>query len=436
MSASQPPGVTAIYQTLKKIYPDQPNPLQVTALVKYWLNGPDPLDYVSMYANNGNPHLGIHPHWHYVSCGLSDLHGDGRVHSVGENDGPSGYGFELTFRLRRNPDETSPPTWPAQLMQELAKYVFNSDACLCDSDFFTWNAALDYQNDFIEQILIVNDPQLSSINAPFGYINFYQIVGICNDELHAVQQWNGHGIINLMKNMPETGGQWLVTDMERRTSLFQLNPRLKDYLEMGIEQEGSNLSAVSSKSWWSECSQETILSAASRAHNCNSNVNQPSSSSLSIRIRSSLANFRNENSDHHGDGREASRMSNYSSVSELLTSRPIKDGLQLRFNLDAAAFLPLAIKGRLAHGRHFTFQSKGFDSAITFVSSDITGTSVDETNPYAALKRWLQILIPDDFLELLAHDFDELQRPEELTLPRMYVWPHRKLMITVVGDGA
>ncbi len=20
------------------------------------------------------------PHWHYVSCGLSDLHGDGRVH--------------------------------------------------------------------------------------------------------------------------------------------------------------------------------------------------------------------------------------------------------------------------------------------------------------------------------------------------------------------
>lgn len=36
MSASQPPGVTAIYQTLKKIYPDQPNPLQVTALVKYW----------------------------------------------------------------------------------------------------------------------------------------------------------------------------------------------------------------------------------------------------------------------------------------------------------------------------------------------------------------------------------------------------------------
>ena len=44
------------------------------------LDGPDPLDYISMYANSGNPRHGIPPHWHYVSCGLSDLHGDGRVH--------------------------------------------------------------------------------------------------------------------------------------------------------------------------------------------------------------------------------------------------------------------------------------------------------------------------------------------------------------------
>lgn len=44
------------------------------------LNGPDPLDYISMFLHNGNPRHGIPPHWHYVSCGLSDLHGDGRVH--------------------------------------------------------------------------------------------------------------------------------------------------------------------------------------------------------------------------------------------------------------------------------------------------------------------------------------------------------------------
>ena len=44
------------------------------------LGGPDPLDYISMYGNPGNPAHNIPAHWHYVSFGLSDLHGDGRVH--------------------------------------------------------------------------------------------------------------------------------------------------------------------------------------------------------------------------------------------------------------------------------------------------------------------------------------------------------------------
>ena len=60
------------------------------------------------------------------SFGLSDLHGDGRVHEISGPDSPSGYGFELTFRLRREVGETAPPTWPATLMQALAKYVFQS----------------------------------------------------------------------------------------------------------------------------------------------------------------------------------------------------------------------------------------------------------------------------------------------------------------------
>lgn len=44
------------------------------------LGGPDPLDYISMYRNPGQPANAIPPHWHYVTCGFSDLHGDGRVH--------------------------------------------------------------------------------------------------------------------------------------------------------------------------------------------------------------------------------------------------------------------------------------------------------------------------------------------------------------------
>lgn len=33
----QPPaGLQALYSRCRELYPDQPNPLQVTAIVKYW----------------------------------------------------------------------------------------------------------------------------------------------------------------------------------------------------------------------------------------------------------------------------------------------------------------------------------------------------------------------------------------------------------------
>lgn len=55
-----------------------------------------------MYRNDGNVELNIPPHWHYVTFGLSDLHGDGRVHACDDIEGPeqrSGMGFEV-FNLK------------------------------------------------------------------------------------------------------------------------------------------------------------------------------------------------------------------------------------------------------------------------------------------------------------------------------------------------
>lgn len=75
-----PKGVECLYTALLKLYPTQRNPLQVVSSQKYWLGGPDPLDYISMYSNPGSYEHRIPPHWHYVTMGLSDLHGDGRVH--------------------------------------------------------------------------------------------------------------------------------------------------------------------------------------------------------------------------------------------------------------------------------------------------------------------------------------------------------------------
>lgn len=62
----------------------------------------------------------------HSSFGLSDLHGDERIHSRKNATGVSGFGFELTFRLKKEANETHPPTWPAVVLQMLARYVYQS----------------------------------------------------------------------------------------------------------------------------------------------------------------------------------------------------------------------------------------------------------------------------------------------------------------------
>ncbi|VEL34076.1 unnamed protein product [Protopolystoma xenopodis] len=46
------------------------------------MGGPDPLDYVNMYANPGTLDGTSPIHWHYVTNGFSDLYGDSRIHSL------------------------------------------------------------------------------------------------------------------------------------------------------------------------------------------------------------------------------------------------------------------------------------------------------------------------------------------------------------------
>lgn len=205
-----PPGLGKLIEQCRQIYPDQPNPLQVTTLLKYWLGGQDPLDYISMYNNPGQPENNIPPHWHYVTFGLSDLHGDGRVHlpeTSGISQPRSGMGFELSFRLvKTNSTEADknipdrPPTWPANLLQALARYVFETGNRLCTGDNIPWKKPLDnVSNSKIENMLICEDPQLERTETPFGWVDFCQIVGVTNEELEQASRWNGKGILNLLK---------------------------------------------------------------------------------------------------------------------------------------------------------------------------------------------------------------------------------------------
>lgn len=91
-------------------------------------------------------------------------------------------------------------------------------------------------------------------------------------------------------------------------------------------------------------------------------------------------------------------------------------------------------RGRVKHGRHFTFKSILGETAITLVANSVTGTLVDVDNPFVAQGLWLQVLIPDDLAQDMAVTFQVLANPEALSLPKTFSWPERNLSITIVAD--
>ncbi|KAL8598341.1 hypothetical protein ACOMHN_047662 [Nucella lapillus] len=434
-----PPGLEAIYSACRRLYPDQPNPLQVTALVKHWLGGPDPLDYISMYSNPGDPTRQVPPHWHYITFGFSDLHGDGRVHDMGGGtDGPSGFGFELSMRLKREPEEMNPPTWPAALMQALARYVFQSENVLCSGDHVSWHTPLDGTEARIQHMLMTEDAQLQPITTPFGTVNFIQIVGVCEEELKAAQHWNGPGVIELLRSKPTAGGPWLVTDMRRGETIFELDPHLQDRVEQGIEQEGSNLSGVSSRCSWDEPGENdsrSIYSDEDKENNRTRNrtdshdsdrrlITDSESEQIKTTLKKGLSSTTtnvqsNDGNDNEHERQRQSRKESFDSATssegptELIRTRTL-EAVHLKFNLEAGSLLPLALRGRLKHGRHFTFKSVLNDVAVTLVSPSVVGSIADEEHPFAAHGTWLQVLIRSDFREEMISDLEELAYPDEV----------------------
>ena len=54
------------------------------------------------------------------------------------------------------------------------------------------------------------------------------------------------------------GGPFLVTDMRREESVFEVDPGAKDRVKKGIDKDGSNLSVVSCVCSWQEPDQPTV----------------------------------------------------------------------------------------------------------------------------------------------------------------------------------
>ncbi|XP_055639082.1 suppressor of fused homolog [Toxorhynchites rutilus septentrionalis] len=419
-----PRGLQKLIEQCLKIYPDQTNPLQVTTVLKYWLGGQDPLDYISMYNNPGDPDQNIPPHWHYISFGLSDLHGDGRVHlpdTIGGMEPRSGMGFELTFRLVKSAEnaEERPPTWPANLLQALAKYVFQSGNRLCFGDNIPWRRPLDGKSSSIQHMLIAEDPQMSRTETPFGWVDFLQIVGVTNEELEQASRWNGKGLLNLLQNDVITGGSWLITDMTRSKSVFELFPETLRQLECDLEREGSDLAGVNADFTFKELPK--MVTVKKEVFDTEDEISK-SISSCNIEIKKEF----NDGLEHSG----SSDMVNPFHHSQIPSRVSPLNGIELTLAPYAAKFLILAIKDRIRHGRHFTFKAQNM--AVTFVAESVTGAIVNKDAPYGVLGYWVQILIRNSLIPKMLDALIDLNKSSDnLKIPLVYEWPEYNLKFII-----
>jgi len=225
---SDPLGWLAIDRALETRY-GEAEPRHWGTLVKWRLGGPDPLDGVSAYDNDGPP-----AHWHYVTYGLSDLYED-----EAPEDERSGWGLELTFRLARSAASTEAPVWPVSFLQNLARYIFESGNVLWPGHHIDAHGPIALETDTqLTAAVFAEDPELGWIDTPHGKVRFVQAVGITEDEYQAIRRWNTDSMVDILRG----GNPLLVSDLDHRSVLG--DPNIARTVEEGRRRDGSSMDGV------------------------------------------------------------------------------------------------------------------------------------------------------------------------------------------------
>jgi len=209
------PGWDAIDARLATIYGDREPDSHFGTVIKFMLGGPDPIDGVSIYKRDTPA-----PHLHYVSYGMSSLYYD--EDSVGGEF--SKWGFEFSFRLAveqdampKNDDEM--PVWPINLMQNLARYVYQNEKWFEDGHFLKTNGPIEANGETAMRGLLFSlDPELGSANTPHGKVDFLQLVGIT--EAEALHLYDTPDRVATLVEALKAASPLMVTDMAREKELL------------------------------------------------------------------------------------------------------------------------------------------------------------------------------------------------------------------------
>jgi hypothetical protein len=199
------PGWGALDARLREVYGQQ-EPRHWGSVIKYWLGGPDPLDGVSAYEcrDGGAPHL------HFCTYGYSSLYYD--EESAGGEF--SQFGFEMTFRLATPLPPPEEPYWVLNLLNNLARYVFQSGRWFEPYHWIPANGPIriDYPTDLVG-LVFVSDPALAPIDTPHGRVEFIQAFGVTSGELERIK--SGAATCEQVIEENRRGNPLLVTDLDR-----------------------------------------------------------------------------------------------------------------------------------------------------------------------------------------------------------------------------
>lgn len=200
------PGWDAIDSRLTPVYGSQ-EPKHWGTLIKHMLGGPDPIDGISAYecADGGIDHL------HFITYGYSSLYYD--EDAVGGEF--SRFGFEMTFRLASGLPPSTEPVWACNLLQNLARYVFESGRWFEQYHWIPANGPIraDYDTDIVG-LAFALDPVLKPIDSPHGRVEFLQAFGVTQRELDAFK--NTRQTAEELINHHRTENPLLITDLSRK----------------------------------------------------------------------------------------------------------------------------------------------------------------------------------------------------------------------------
>ena len=168
-------GWQAIEKEFQRVYPGQDNPKHYGTLIKWVLGGKDPLDGISIYDGGS--------YWHFVSFGQTEIY-----EKETETPDISGYGYELTFKLKKDEyeDEEAEIRNICGILQMIARLTFTKGEIFQPFEFIYTGQTTGIdakQKSNLTGFITVKDPTVETIDTPNGRVEFLELIGMTDAEL-------------------------------------------------------------------------------------------------------------------------------------------------------------------------------------------------------------------------------------------------------------